>query len=413
MNSTQLGRLSQQLTVTADMLPRHYRDFPWGVNKLRHHIGHRGMALFYLVATGALAIFAWELQHVVYNPPPPPGQMYASVFVRDPAAHVGLSAAIDPDHPWKDSLTVTVGRVPSGQTGWLLVIECPSGVPRSPAVPLYSEAAPQAQSAATRVTVITGIASPKHNIMLGCFTEPKSLPSTSGYSSSLANVSVAALQLDDGMVGAQGLPMLYAQQSRPGGAVRRLVQIFPNVTCPSATAAPVPTTASSATIRASSSAAAPPQPSGESTAPTPPTSSSSPSPLSSSSSPLPPTTTANPACLNLAPANAKLIKYEVPSTESTIETLHHVNYKDYQLSMYPTGDTPPENNGEESIIWKAPSAQNPSFQATNAATQLDGQKDLFISGVLWGIVGGAGVASVDHLYEAYRERKEEALQPPE
>jgi len=375
------------------------------------------MALFYLAATGVLAILAWQLQHVVYNPPPPPGQIYAAVFVRDPAAHVALSADIDPNHPWEDRLTVTVGRAPSGQTGWLLVIECPSGVPRSPAVPLYSEAAPQAQSAATRVTVITGVASPKHNIMLGCFTEPKSLPSTSGYSSSLANVSVAALQLDDGMVGAQGLPMLYAQQNRPGRAVRRLVQIFPNVTCPSATAAPVPTTASSATIQASSSAAAPPQPAGESTASTPATSSSSssPSPSSSSSSPLPPptTTTANPACLNLTPANAKLIKYEVPSTESTIETLHHVNYKDYQLSMYPTGDTPPENNGEESIVWKAPSAQNPSFQATNAATQLDGQKDLFISGVLWGIVGGAGVASVDHLYEAYRERKEKAPRPPQ
>lgn len=226
------------------------------------------MALFYFVATGALAVLAWQLQHVVYNPAPPPGQMYAAVFVRDPAAHVSLSADIDPNHPWKDSLTVKVGRAPSGQTGWLLVIECPSGVPRLPAVSLYSEAAPQAQSAATRATIITGIASPKHNIMLGCFTEPKSLPSKSGYSSSLANVSVAALQLDDGMVGAQGLPVLYAQQNRPGGAVRQLVQIFPNVTCPSATAAPVPTTANSATIRASSLVEAPPQPSGESTAAT-------------------------------------------------------------------------------------------------------------------------------------------------
>jgi hypothetical protein len=100
-----------------------------------------------------------------------------------------------------------------------------------------------------------------------------------------------------------------------------------------------------------------------------------------------------------------LIKYQVPSTEPTIETLHDVNYKDYQLSMYPIGDTPPQNNGDESVIWKAPSAQDPSFEATNATTQLNGQKNLFISGVLWGIVGGAAVAFVDHLYEAYRERK--------
>jgi hypothetical protein len=93
-----------------------------------------------------------------------------------------------------------------------------------------------------------------------------------------------------------------------------------------------------------------------------------------------------------------------------VETLHNVNYKDYQFSMYPTGDTPSENNGDENIIWKAPSAQNPSFEATNAASQLNEQKDIFISGVLWGIVGGAAVACVDHLYEAYRERKEQ--KPP-
>jgi hypothetical protein len=62
-------------------------------------------------------------------------------------------------------------------------------------------------------------------------------------------------------------------------------------------------------------------------------------------------------------------------------------------------------NGEENIIWKAPSARDPSFEAANAATQLNGQKDLFISGVLRGIVGGAAVVWVDHLYEAYRESK--------
>jgi hypothetical protein len=73
--------------------------------------------------------------------------------------------------------------------------------------------------------------------------------------------------------------------------------------------------------------------------------------------------------------------------------------------MYPTGNTPAENNGDESIVWNAPSAQDPSFNATNTATQLNGQRDLFISGVLWGIVGGAAIGSLDHLYEAYRERR--------
>lgn len=387
------------------MLQRHRDRLP-GKNTLRHHIGHRAIALFYFLASVALAMVAFCLARIVYDPPQQPGQMYAAVFVRDPATQVRLSADIDPNHPWEDSLTVTVDHEPSGKAGWLLVIECPGGVTRSPAVPLYSAAAPLAQSAATRATVVTGIASPKHPIMFGCFTEPESLPTTSGYSPSLADVSVAALQLDDGMVGAPSLPVIYAQQSHPGGPVRRLVQIFPNVSCPSDTSTQTPTTSSSATIPASPSAAATSQPAGRSAAPVSPIFSSSPTLSSSSSaSPLPPTTTADPGCLNLAPTNARLIKYEVPSMEPTIETLHHVDYKNYRLSMYPTGDTTPKQNGDEDIIWNAPSAQNPSFQATNADTQLNGQRDLFISGVLWGIVGGGVVACVDHLYDAYRDRK--------
>ena len=399
IGSARAEELSHQLTVTTDMLRRHRPTF-LGVDKLRRHIGHVGMALFYLMASGALGVFAWALQHVVYHPPPPPGQMYAVVFVRDPAAHVSLSADIYPNQPWSDSLTVTVGHVSPGQAGWLLVIECPGGVPQSSAVHFYSEAGPPTQFAPTLATIDMGTANPKHTIMFGCFPAPKSALSTFAYSPSLANVSVAALQLDDGMVGAPRLPMLYAQQSNPGGAVSRLIQVFPNVTCPSATPTPVPTPSSSAKTSASPSAAATPQPSGGSTVPAPQASSSPPS-----SSARQVTTPANPGCLNLAPADAKFIKYEIPNSEPTTETLHNVDYKDYQLSMYPNGDTPAEQNGEESIIWKAPSAQDPNFYATSATSQLNGQKDLFISGVLWGIVGGAAVACVDHLYEAYRERR--------
>jgi hypothetical protein len=351
------------------------------------------MALLYLMASGGLAVFAWGLQHIVYHPPPQPGQMYAAVFVRDPAAHVSLSAEIDPSNPWNDSLTVAVSRVPPSQAGWLLVIECPGSVSRSSAVPLYSEATQQAQSPPTVATIDTGIANPGQPIMFGCFTKPKNPSAGSGYS--LANVSVAALQLDNGMVGAPGLPVLYAQQSRPGGAASRLVQIFPNVSCPSATPTALPTTSNSAATPASPSTAATPQPSTGSTAPAPQASSPS----------SPPTAAANPGCLHLGPANAKFIKYEIPNTEPTIETLQYVDYRNYQLSMYPTGNTPAENNGDESIIWNAPSAQDPSFDATNTATQLNGQRDLFISGVLWGIVGGVAVACLEHLYSAYQERR--------
>ncbi len=356
------------------------------------------MAVFYFAATGVLGLAGWSLQRTVYDPPPPPGQMYAAVFVRDPAAQVTLSADIDPDQPWQDSLTVSIGRVPAGQAGWVLVVECPGSVSPPSAVPLYSEAAPQAQSAATLAAVISGVASPRRSIMFGCFAKPNSLFGTTGYSASLANVSLAALQLDGGMVDAQGLPVLYAQQSRPGETVRRLVQIFPDVSCPSPTPTPTPTTSSSAAMTQSPSAAA--------TASASPAVSSSPTPSASPSPSLPSVTTAaNPGCLNLVPSNAQLIKYQIPDTESTVETLNSVNYRDYQLSMFPTGDSAAENNGDESIIWKSASAQDPSFEATDAAAQLNGQRDIFISGILWGIMGGVAVAGVDQIYQAYQERK--------
>ena len=77
------------------------------------------------LGASCLAYRAYNLQHPVYHPAPPPGEMYAVVFVHDPAAHLSLSADIYPNKPWYDSLNVTVGHVLRGQAGWLLVIECP------------------------------------------------------------------------------------------------------------------------------------------------------------------------------------------------------------------------------------------------------------------------------------------------
>ena len=330
--------------------------------------------------------------------------MYAVVFVHDPAAHLSLSADIYPNKPWYDSLNVTVGHVPRGQAGWLLVIECPGRAPQSRTVNLYSAVGLQQQPAHSLVMMNPGIGN-KTGIPFGCVPVPKSAASMPGYSPSLANVSVAALQLDHGMVGAPGLPELYAWRSSPGSQVLQLLQVFPNATCPSG--------APGSTASASPLASASPESSGELTTPSPQASSPQTSPPSSyaptsstaPSASTPPTAPANPRCLNLASAGAKIIQYAVPVSESTTETLHNVDYKDYQISMYPTGNTPIENNGQENIIWQAPSAQDPNFAATNATAQLNGEKNLFISGVLWGIVGGAAVACLDHFYEAYRERK--------
>ncbi len=326
--------------------------------------------------------------------------MYAAVFVRDPAAHVNLSAEVYPDAPWTDSLTVTVSGVSPRQAGWLLVIECPAGAPsQSRAVQLYSATAPQTQGAATLATVHPDVTNRKSTALFDCFSPPggtQGLLGTSGYTPSLANVSVPGLQLDQGMVGASGLPVLYAQQNRPGGAVSKLVQVFPGVGCPSAAPTTVPT--------ASSSGAASPSAS--------PSSSVSPSPsVSPSASPSPstsqqPTATANPSCLNLAPTGATFIPYEIPATETTTETLNQVPTGGYQISMFPNGNPINEKGGEESIMWSAPAAAlDPNFDATNTAAEADASRDIFISGVLFGVLGGTAVAFVDHLYEVLNDKK--------
>jgi hypothetical protein len=370
------------------------------VDTLRRFIGRFWLAALYLLATAALGLIGWDLQHTVFHPPPPAGQMYAAVFVRDPAAHVNLSAEVYPYAPWTDSLSVTVSGVSPRQAGWLLVIECPAGAPsQSRTVQLYSATAPQTQAAATLATVHPDVTNRKSTALFDCFPSPggpQGLLGTSGYTPSLANVSVPALQLDQNMVGASGLPVLYAEQNRPGGAVSKLVQVFPGVGCPSAAPTTIPT--------ASSSGAASPSPSVSPSASPSVSPSASPSPSPSASSQ--PSAPANPSCLNLAPPSATFIPYEIPFTETTTETLNNVATRGYQISMFPNGDPINEKVGEESIIWSSPAAAlDPNFDATNTAAESDANRAIFISGVLFGILGGTAVAFVDHLHDALSDKK--------
>jgi hypothetical protein len=370
----------------------------------------------YLIGSAVLGIWAYSLQRPIYHPSPPPGEMYAVVFVRDPAAHVILSAKIYPNQPWEDQLSVSVGHVPRAQAGWLLVIECPTHAPPAHAANLTSDVGQQAQLVPSKVTADPGIGN-RTDVPFGCVPAPTNAATTLAYPPNLANVSVAALQLDDGMVGAAAPPMVYAWRGSAASQGLQLLQVFPNATCPSA-APPSTTSASSPPSTSPESSSGPatssPQASSSQTSSSQTSSSqTSSSPSYASSSPVPsasavPTIPANPRCLSLASASAKISQWAVPVSESTIETLYNVDYKHYQISMYPTGNTPFESNGEETVIWQAPSAQDPNFAATDDTAQLNGQKNLFISGVLWGIMGGAVVAFLDHCYEAYRERKEKS-----
>src|SRR5215467_6541536 len=366
------------------------------VVKLRHDLGGFGLALFYLLAAIGAGVFGRYLQSIAFTSPPSAGQMYAAVFVRDPAAHVSLQAEVYPDKPWTDSLTVTLSDISPKQPGWLLVIECPAGAPsQSRAVHLTSETVPQTQSPFTWVTVYSGLTNPRPGTRFHCFL-------SSGYPPSLANVSLPALQIDQEMVSAQAAPVLYAQQNRPGSTVRQLLQVFPGAVCPSATPTPVPTTSSSGIAPAPSSVTAIPPLSGGSTAP---------ASLSSPSSSPQTTTPANPGCLNLAPAGTKFIPYELPASVTTIETLHHVNTKGYQISMFPVGSTnvekskQPGQTAEESIIWSARSGLNPSLDATNHAAESAANHDIFVAGIFFGLATGAAVEFVDRLWAAFRDKK--------
>lgn len=372
---------------------------------LRHikRFGHWGLAVFYLIVSGGLGFTGWYLQHIVFHPPAPPGQVFAAVFVLDPAAHVSLSAQIYPDAPWSDSLSLTVTDVPPRQSGWILVIQCPANRPyNTPAVPLssYSTVLTLAQSASTLVGIYEGTGSTK-SVNLDCVAAPGTTAGTSQSSPSLANVSVPALQLDQAMTADQTIPALYAAEL-PGGAVSQLVQVFPGVACPSVTqtssgsgsatapATPTPTStgSDSAAASVSPSAAASPQASGASAA-------AAPSPSQQSAAP------ANPTCLGLASTSTNLIQYGIPGTETITETLNQVYPQGYQISMFPVGNTIGDR-----IIWNsAQSALDPDFNATHTAAESDANRDEFISGILFGILGGTAVASAEHVFEGLRDRK--------
>jgi len=338
--------------------------------------------------------------------------MYAAVFVRDPAARVNLSADVYPDAPWSDKLTVTVSGKSRNLPGWLLVVECPANTPRqSGAVQLTSETVPQMQSPNSPVAVYSGTTTPRPNTMFRCFPAPGSRPGPGGAPTnppSLANVSLPALQIDQGMVAAQAAPLLYAQQGHPGSTVSQLYQMFPGTVCPSAT--PSPSASSPGTASVSSPATATPQSSGSATAPRSPSPSFSPSP---SAPPLlsPTTAPANPSCLNLAPAGTHFTKYVLPSSVTTTETLHRVDTQGYQISMFPVGitedekDNTPGQPAQESIVWSARSGLNPSLDATNNAAESAANHDIFVAGVFFGLASGAMVEFVNQMWAAFSEKK--------
>lgn len=295
--------------------------------------------------------------------------MYAAVFVRDPSAHVSLSAQVYPDKPSTDSLAVTVTGASPKLAGWLLIIECPARpLSQAGVVRLSSETVPQTQTVVTQVRVYSGLTdpNPRSPFLFSCFTSAGGVSGVRGYAQSLSNVSLPALQFDQDIVGAQAAPVLYAQQDNPGGPVGQLIQLFPSATCPS----PAP----SPTLATASPGASP----------------------GASGNP------GNPSCSAQVPAGKQFIQYELPTAVTTTETLNHVDTNGYQISEYPVGNMVDEtagDNTEESIQWTGQSGLSPSLDAVNQAAEAAASHDSFMAGVFFGIASGTAVGFVDQLWE--------------
>jgi hypothetical protein len=384
-----------------------------------------GLLIFYLAASLGFGAFAWYLQHKAFTPPPAAAQMYAAVFVRDPAAHVKLSAQIYPDDPSIDSVTLTVTNTSAGRAGWLLVVECPSNAPvQSHAIQLESETVPQTQAPATQVTVYSGTTGGPFTRFLGCIAAPGGPPGplgSPGYSPSLADVSLTALQLDPEILTEQLAPTLYAEQARQGGTVGLLEEVFPTALCASPTSAPIQAIASASPGTSSATPASPPPSasSGQATSPvtTPsPQSSAAVSPTATATAS--PSPTESPSCSFVAPSSTKFIPYVLPTTVTTMETLNHVDTRGYQISMFPVGNTGEENSSvpgqatEETIMWQGHSGLNPSLEATNQAAESAASHDTFTAGVFFGLASGTAVALVEGLWRTFIDKKEERPSGP-
>ena len=385
-------------------------DEGWFAN-VKRWFANYGLMFIYLFVTIVLFIVGWVLQHIAFTPPPPASPVYAAVFVDDPAAHVDLTANVDSDQPWNDSLTVAVKDASGKQAGWLLVIECPPGAPTSPPpVPLYSEAALQTSSSATPVTVYSRVRTHK----LGCF--PKSPPGTSGYNaSSIDNVALPALQTDQAIQNIQAAPELYAQQQGPGAPIARLDQVFPGAACPSPTSTsptPAPPTSTSPTP-------APPTSTAVQATASPGAISASPAASQSPQLSSPPTgaTTSppglgSPGCYSQAPEGTTFRQYGLPASVHTTETLTNVNLNGFHLdSMFPVGTveadrkTKPGQATDDLIEWQGSSSLSPSLGVTNTAAQQSASEDTFIAGIMFGVVGGTFVAFLEKLPIVFRSRK--------
>lgn len=351
---------------------------------------YHGLKIIYGVGAAACLLLGWFFQHIAFTPASPPGAAYAVAFVQDPkTTAVVLTAMVDPNEPWRDSLRLRLNGATAGRDHWLLIVECPSrsAKPAHPAT-LVSTPALQPGQIAT-VNVMSGVGEPGRPFSLGCFARTRSNSITSsntpGYGS-IASVTLPTLETDAAIEGSSVAPTLYEYKKSSSGPVS-LVQAFPQ-TC--ASSAP---TAATASPGSSASPSATASPAGADYIPrsAAPTASASPSQQT-------------PKCGAGLPAGQPAARFALPASMQTEEVLTDVNLQGYQVeSLFPAPlitNLPgaPGQPAEEQYTWSSISSLSPSLIVSNLAGAATVSRYSFIAGILLGIAGAAIAAFLKEIW---------------
>jgi hypothetical protein len=336
-----------------------------------------------VILTASLGLF---LATKSFRQPGAPGQAFVTVFTKERTASVSLKAVIRPFHPWQDWLTVRINGVHGVQERWLLVVQCPAA-PAAPAhtVALYPEAGSSLPGASVAVTVSPHVGKSWGGYLI-CFRGQARRNSSNG-ASGFAYATLPALEIDPAMAAAQEPPQLYAERDNSSHRIKELFEVFPECQAVSPTAAtisPAPTGMTSQRPVVGTPGGLPPTAS-------PPT-------VSTTSSPNPEAS----GCSSPQSLGATPDVYQLPASVVATEILHDVNLSGYRIdSMFPPG-----HFGESGqITWQGISSLSPSLLATNVTAEHRLGLYTFLSGVVFGICGGAVIALLVEGFDASRERR--------
>jgi hypothetical protein len=320
---------------------------------------HRiGLIIIYGLCSAIFAVLGFVFHHKGFKVQPPPGQIYAMAFTKNPDASVSVVSSIYPRQPWLDRVKVDATVSPGRQVPWLLVIQCPHAPRTAPhRAELYSQTGGQMPSMAEPVNAYSHTG--PFTEYLRCFAAPTT--TAAGQPHSILDVALPALETDAAIAASPLPPTVYTERDTKTGRLT-VMQVFPDLICPSPSIA----------LQGSAGEPAGQQPGGQ--------------PV---------------ACKSQAAANSLLNAYHTPVGVSTTEVLSGVSLRNYQLeSVFPVPQRQPQGV-RETFIWSESSAVDPSLQVADTEQQREQGQDTFYAGVFFGILGATGVAFLERIWSTF------------